>query len=138
MGASASYDDHVNRALNAPPQSMLAATNVNAHSPSSVDARMVGFSASGFAAASSLSTSSSSSSSSTSNSLSTSSSSNPSPYSTYSSYSSMPIPQNNAAQTSYVFTDFRAEVERYRSEEEDLDFPVLRKGRDPRGGWPGL
>lgn len=98
IGSSSSYNDHLTRAMNAPPQTFLASQQLPAPSWPEVP---------GFSTPLSPSSSSSSSAS-------------PSP---------RPPP-------THVFTDFRAEVERYRRQgggsasvdEEDL--PVLKKKRE--------
>lgn len=97
LGSKASYNDHVTRAMNAPPQSMLASPDLPA--PSWPD--ITGMSTP-------LSPSSSSGSSS-------------------SSSSATPRQQQQSPAT-HVFTDFRAEVDRYQRESDD--FPVLKKKRD--------
>lgn len=99
LGSTASYNDHVTRAMNAPPQSMLASPDLPP--PSWPD--ITGLSTP-------LSPSSSSSSSSTSSSTPQTSS----------------LRQQQSPAT-HVFTDFRAEVDRFQRESDD--FPVLKKKR---------
>lgn len=129
LGPTSSYNDHVARAMNAPPQSILAPPNLPAPSWPDVN---------GLSSASTLPLSaSSSSSSSSSSSASSSQSQSPSPYYyPYPHATGRPSPTQLAPPTAagtHVFTDFRAEVERYRNAQtlgESDDLPVFKKNRD--------
>jgi hypothetical protein len=133
LGPTSSYNDHVARAMNAPPQSILAIPNLPAPSSSWPDIN-------GLSLSSTLPLSmSSSSSSESSSSASSSQSQSPAPYYTYSqpphahAHSTGRHPNAIQPAGTHVFTDFRAEVERYRNAQtlgESDDLPVFKKKRD--------
>lgn len=113
LGPRSSYNHNVERAMKAPPQSILALPNHPTPSWSDIN----GLSTTPLSISSSSSSSSSSSTSS-------SQSQSPAPY----SHPGHATERSIQPAPFHVFNDLRAEVERYRHESDDL--PVLKKKRD--------